>query len=184
MRLKPLADVVVDHKNVNSALVVDGYQCVDRSLSKVTRIHFHKHWALVLLLLLIVREENEAPTSGIMRTYAFCRTLQSPKSRTIVGFFPFRTVSVILPPLLAPSSMISNATNWARQGDSAGIVQLPLGAASHDGGRGSEGLHRRPGHYHGESKGSYQRYSHASRKASRQHRSPFDGIFSLCRLGP
>lgn len=35
MRLKPLVDVVVDHKNVNSALVVDGYQCIDRSLSKV-----------------------------------------------------------------------------------------------------------------------------------------------------
>ncbi len=38
MRLKPLVDVVVDHKNVNSALVVDGYQCIDRSLSKVTRM--------------------------------------------------------------------------------------------------------------------------------------------------
>ena len=37
MRLKPLVDVVVDHKNVNSALVVDGYQCIDRSLNKVTR---------------------------------------------------------------------------------------------------------------------------------------------------
>lgn len=37
MRLKPLVDVVVDHKNVNSALVVDGYQCIDRSLSKVKR---------------------------------------------------------------------------------------------------------------------------------------------------
>lgn len=35
MRLKPLVDVVVDPKNVNSALVVDGYQCIDRSLSKV-----------------------------------------------------------------------------------------------------------------------------------------------------
>ena len=35
MRLKPLVDVIVDHKNVNSALVVDGYQCIDRSLSKV-----------------------------------------------------------------------------------------------------------------------------------------------------
>eukprot|EP00903_Cladosiphon_okamuranus_P013950 g12974.t1 len=36
MRLKPLVDVVVDHRNVNSALVVDGYQCIDRSLSKGT----------------------------------------------------------------------------------------------------------------------------------------------------
>ncbi|CAM9842756.1 unnamed protein product [Pylaiella littoralis] len=36
MRLKPLVDVVIDHKNVNSALVVDGYQCIDRSLSKGT----------------------------------------------------------------------------------------------------------------------------------------------------
>lgn len=35
IRLKPLVDVIVDHKNVNSALVVDGYQCIDRSLSKV-----------------------------------------------------------------------------------------------------------------------------------------------------
>eukprot|EP00904_Undaria_pinnatifida_P002651 jgi/Undpi1/12387/HiC_scaffold_5.g02059.m1 len=34
VRLKPLVDVVVDHKNVNSALVVDGYQCIDRSLNK------------------------------------------------------------------------------------------------------------------------------------------------------
>lgn len=36
MRLKPLVDIIIDHKNVNSALVVDGYQCIDRSLSKVT----------------------------------------------------------------------------------------------------------------------------------------------------
>lgn len=36
MRLKPLVDVVIDHKNVNSALVVDGYQCIARSLSKVS----------------------------------------------------------------------------------------------------------------------------------------------------
>lgn len=35
VRLKPLVDVVIDHKNVNSALVVDGYQCIDRSLNKV-----------------------------------------------------------------------------------------------------------------------------------------------------
>ena len=35
VRLKPLVDVMIDPKNVNSALVVDGYQCIDRSLNTV-----------------------------------------------------------------------------------------------------------------------------------------------------
>ncbi|CAM9910415.1 unnamed protein product, partial [Ascophyllum nodosum] len=36
VRLKPLVDVMIDPKNVNSALVVDGYQCIDRSLNTGT----------------------------------------------------------------------------------------------------------------------------------------------------
>jgi Ca2+-binding EF-hand superfamily protein len=32
-RLKPLVDIVLDPKNINSALVVDGYQCIHKNLS-------------------------------------------------------------------------------------------------------------------------------------------------------
>ncbi len=35
-RLQPIVDFLVDSKNVNSALVVDGYQCIQKNLSMVS----------------------------------------------------------------------------------------------------------------------------------------------------
>lgn len=56
MRLKPLVDVIIDHKNVNSALVVDGYQCIDRSLSKVIEVRNKEKKTLLAIIAVIGQE--------------------------------------------------------------------------------------------------------------------------------
>jgi hypothetical protein len=35
VRLKPIVDIIIDARNINSALVVDGYQCIQTNLNTV-----------------------------------------------------------------------------------------------------------------------------------------------------
>jgi hypothetical protein len=89
-RLKPLVDVVVHSKSVNSALVVDGYQCINISLNTVRRV-----W-----------------TISVTMHPACCNDLQSKQVRTIAHKLRRHCKSLKDLTILSCCNIVYRATRW------------------------------------------------------------------------